>query len=77
LEEPPETLLLKFTGSFSSEQNARNLLNGPGASAIDRKGYLWVANNYTPVEPSDSACASKRVVKYYPWGANFPGSPYF
>jgi hypothetical protein len=40
------TLFLKFTGSFSSIQDENNLLNSPGAFAIDRKGFLWVNDNY-------------------------------
>jgi hypothetical protein len=77
--QPPDawTLFLKFTGGFYSKQNAKNLLNGPGNFAIDSEGFLWVNDNYTPIEPSKSACPGKRVVKFYPWGENFPGSPYF
>jgi hypothetical protein len=71
------TLFLKFTGSFSSEQNADNLLNGPGAFAIDEDGFLWVSNNYIPEPPFADACPGTRVLKFYPWGKNFPGSPYF
>ena len=71
------TLFLKFTGSFSSEQNADNLLNGPGAFAIDEDGFLWVSNNYIPEPPLQAACAGNRLLKYFPWGENFPGSPYF
>jgi len=71
------TLFLKFTGSFSSEQNADNLLNGPGAFAIDEDGFLWVSNNYIPEPPFADACPGTRVLKFYPWGENFPGSPYF
>jgi hypothetical protein len=71
------TLFLKFTGSFSSEQNADNLVNGPGAFAIDEEGFLWVSNNYFPEPPFTPACAGNRLLKYYPWGENFPGSPYF
>lgn len=71
------TLFLKFTGAFSSKQTAQNLLNGPGAFAIDSKGYIWVNDNYTPAKPLASACAGERLLKFYPWGENFPGSPYF
>jgi len=71
------TLFLKFTGSFSSVQDESNLLNGPGAFAIDELGFLWVSDNYIPEPPDRLACAGTRVVKYYPWGENFPGSPYF
>jgi hypothetical protein len=71
------TLFLKFTGSFSSAQNADNLLNGPGAFAIDEEGFLWVSNNYVPTPPLEPACAGNRLLKYFPWGENFPGSPYF
>ncbi|MDF0651742.1 MAG: hypothetical protein P0121_09775 [Nitrospira sp.] len=77
--QPPDawTLFLKFTGSFSSEQNADNLVNGPGAFAIDEDGFLWVSNNYIPEPPFTPACAGNRLLKYYPWGESFPGSPYF
>jgi hypothetical protein len=71
------TLFLKFTGSFSSIQDENNLLNGPGAFAIDREGFLWVNDNYIPQPPDKRACAGTRLLKFYPWGENFPGSPYF
>jgi len=79
LDGPPDawTLFLKFTGSFSSVQDENNLMNGPGAIAIDKMGYLWVADNYKPEAPSVPACAGERLLKFYPWGENFPGSPYF
>ena len=78
-DQPPDawTLFLKFTGSFSSIQDENNLLNGPGAFAIDRKGFLWVNDNYVPQPPDKLACAGMRLLKFYPWGENFPGSPYF
>ena len=78
-DQPPDawTLFLKFTGSFSSIQDENNLLNGPGAFAIDHKGFLWVNDNYIPQPPDKLACAGKRLLKFYPWGENFPGSPYF
>jgi hypothetical protein len=71
------TLFLKFTGTFSSEQDSTNLLSGPGNFAIDDKGYIWVNDNYTPAKPLDSVCSGERLLKYYPWGQSFPGSPYF
>jgi hypothetical protein len=69
-------LFLKFTGGFYSEQAATNLMNGPGNIAIDEKGYAWVDANYTPRKEGHFACAGRRLMKFYPWGANFPGSPY-
>jgi DNA-binding beta-propeller fold protein YncE len=71
------TLFLKFTGSFSSVQDESNLMNGPGAFAIDRQGFLWVNDNYVPQPPEKPACAGMRLLKFYPWGESFPGSPYF
>lgn len=71
------TLFLKFTGAFSSRQDADNLMNGPGAFAIDEEGFLWVSNNYIPEPPLANACAGTRLLKFYPWGEKFPGSPYF
>jgi hypothetical protein len=78
-DQPPDawTLFLKFTGSFSSVQDENNLMNGPGTFAIDRKGFLWVSDNYVPQPPDKLACAGERLLKFYPWGENFPGSPYF
>ena len=38
------TLFLKFTGSFSSVQDANNFMNGPGAFAIDEEGFIWASN---------------------------------
>jgi hypothetical protein len=71
------SVFLKFTGSFTSEQNENNLMNGPGAAAIDEKGFLWINDNYEPQPREKIACAGERVIKLYPWGENFPGSPYF
>jgi sugar lactone lactonase YvrE len=78
-DQPPDawTLFLKFTGSFSSVQDENNLLNGPGAIAIDKKGFLWVNDNYAPQPVDKLACAGERLAKFYPWGENFPRSPYF
>jgi sugar lactone lactonase YvrE len=69
-------LFLKITGGFYSEQNADNLLNGPANFAIDGHGDAWVANNYIPEPPSQYACAGNRLMEFYPWGQNFPGSPF-
>jgi hypothetical protein len=69
-------LFLKFTGGFYSTQAATNLMNGPGNVAIDEKGYAWVNDNYTPRKEHHFACAGRRLIKFYPWGKNFPGSPY-
>jgi hypothetical protein len=69
-------LFLKFTGGFYSEQAATNLMNGPGNIAIDKRGYAWVDANYTPRKEGRFACAGRRLMKFYPWGANFPGSPF-
>lgn len=70
-------LFLKFTGGFYSEQDSSNLMDGPGNVAIDEKGYAWVNDNYVPQAIGDFACAGLRLMKFYPWGANYPGSPYF
>lgn len=70
-------LFLKFTGGFYSDQDSGNLMNGPGNIAIDRRGYAWVVNNYKPAAPDEYACTGQRLLKFYPWGETFPGSPYF
>ncbi len=76
---PPNawTLFLRFTGTDTSEQTNDDLMNGPGAFAIDEKGYIWVNDNYIPKAAGDISCAGQRLLKFYPWGENFPGSPYF
>ncbi len=70
-------LFLKFTGGFYADQDAGNLMNGPGSIAIDEKGYAWVNDNYVPQPVGVDACSGLRVMKFYPWGETFPGSPYF
>lgn len=69
-------LFIKFTGGFYSDQDSNNLMNGPGNVAIDEKGYAWVINNYTPRPPDEYACTGQRLLKFYPWGETFPGSPF-
>jgi len=70
-------LFLKITGGFYSAQNQFNLMNGPGNFAIDEGGSVWVLDNYVPEPPNKSACAGRRLIRFTPWGAIFPGSPYF
>jgi hypothetical protein len=70
-------LFLKITGGFYSQQNSDNLMNGPGAFAVDAQGYVWADNNYIPEPPGHFACAGTRVLKFAPSGASAPGSPYF
>ncbi len=76
---PPDAwaLFLKFTGTRSSEQTSNDLMNGPGAFAIDKQGFIWVNDNFVPQSRFDVACAGLRLLKFYPWGENFPGSPYY
>lgn len=70
-------LFLKFTGGFYSAQDSSNLINGPGNIAFDERGFAWVLNNYTPAATLEIACTGQRLLKFYPWGEPFPGSPYF
>ncbi len=70
-------LFLKFTGGFYSEQNADNLLNGPGNFAIDVKGNVWANDNAVPQPLDTVACAGRRLVKFLPSGQPAPGTPYF
>jgi hypothetical protein len=70
-------LFLKFTGGPYTNQDSTNLMNGPGNVAIDADGFAWVNDNYIPKAEGDFACAGNRLIKFYPWGENFPGSPYF
>ncbi len=70
-------LFLKITGGFYSAQDSDNLMNGPGNFAIDEKGFVWVNDNAVPQPAGDFACAGQTLMKFYPWGENFPGSPYF
>ena len=70
-------LFLKITGGFYSAQDADNLMNGPGNFAIDEQGFVWVNDNAVPQPPNHDACAGRRLLKFYPSGKTFPGSPYF
>ncbi len=70
-------LFLKITGSFSSEQNSDNLMNGPGNFAIDEQGFAWANNNAEPRPPNEFACAGLRLLKFYPWGEPVSDTPYF
>jgi hypothetical protein len=38
---------------------------------------VWVNDNAVPEPPDEFACAGRRLLKFYPWGESFPGSPYF
>ncbi|WP_160153560.1 hypothetical protein [Microbulbifer sp. ALW1] len=69
-------LFIKFTGGFYTDQDSDNLMNGPGNVAIDEQGYAWVINNYTPQPPDEFACTGQRLLKFFPWGETFPGSPF-
>ncbi|HEY1233995.1 MAG TPA: hypothetical protein VGH22_11520 [Candidatus Binatia bacterium] len=69
-------LFLKITGGFYRAQDSTNLMNGPGNFAIDEKGFVWVNDNAVPQAVGDFACAGLTLMKFYPWGENFPGSPY-
>jgi hypothetical protein len=69
-------LFLKITGGFYSAQDSSNLMDGPGNFAIDERGFVWVNDNYDPRPSGEFACAGRRLIKFYPWGENFPGSPY-
>ncbi len=70
-------LFLKITGGFYRDQDSTNLMNGPGNFAIDEQGFVWVNDNAVPQPPDQFACAGRRLIKFYPWGENFPDSPYF
>jgi hypothetical protein len=70
-------LFLKITGGFYSKQDRSNLMDGPGNFAIDEQGFVWINDNYDPRPEGEFACAGRRLIKLYPWGENFPGSPYF
>lgn len=70
-------LFIKFTGGSYSLQDRFNLMNGPGNVAIDERGFAWINDNYVPKATPEIACAGLRLMKFYPWGKPFPGSPYF
>jgi hypothetical protein len=70
-------LFLKITGGFYKVQDSSNLMDGPGNFAIDELGFVWINDNYDPRPSGEFACAGRRLIKLYPWGENFPGSPYF
>lgn len=69
-------LFLKFTGGQYSLQAKDNLINGPGNFAIDEQGFVWVNDNAVPQVEGQFTCAGRRLLKFYPWGEPFPGTPY-
>lgn len=76
--EPTSWLLfIKFTGGSYSRYAASNLMSGPGNIAIDQRGFAWINDNYVPAPQLQISCAGLRLMKFYPWGESFPGSPYF
>lgn len=70
-------LFIKFTGQAHSVYDAHNLMSGPGNVAFDERGFAWINDNYIPTADLQVACAGLRLMKFYPWGESFPGSPYF
>ncbi len=70
-------LFIKFTGGFYSEYDSSNLMGGPGQVAIDERGFAWINDNYEPTEFLGIGCTGLRLLKFYPWGERFPGTPYF
>jgi hypothetical protein len=63
-------LALRFDGDGKS-------INGPGNSAIDAAGNVWVDSNYTySRNPAAPVCGSKLFFKFTPTGRFAPGSPY-
>jgi len=63
-------LALRFDGDGKT-------LNGPGNSAIDARGNVWVTNNYTySRNPRAPVCGSRLFFKFTPTGRYAPGSPY-
>jgi len=65
------TLALRFEGGKP------RALDGPGNIAIDRKGTLWVGNNYEyNRDLTKAVCAGKVLLRFTPTGRYYPGSPY-
>jgi hypothetical protein len=63
-------LALRFYGNGKT-------LSGPGNSAVDADGNVWVAANYTwSSNPAAEVCGSKLLFKFLPSGRYAPGSPY-
>ncbi len=64
------TVALRFDGDGTS-------LDGPGNFAIDKRGNLWVNNNYIyGADPQVPQCASNQLFKFKPNGRFAPGSPF-
>ena len=65
------TLALRYEGNGQE-------LDGPGNIAFDAEGNAWVCNNYTfSLDPFDpDVCGDDHLLKFTPWGENFPGAPY-
>lgn len=70
-------LFIKFTGGQYNEYADTNLMSGPGNLAFDERGYAWINDNYVPSGDLQLSCAGLRLMKFFPWGETYPGSPYF
>ncbi|MCA9457650.1 MAG: hypothetical protein KC587_13370 [Nitrospira sp.] len=70
-------LFIKFNGGQHNIYDPFNLMSGPGQIAFDEGGFAWINDNYRPTFSNEIACAGQRLIKLYPWGETFPGSPYF
>jgi sugar lactone lactonase YvrE len=70
-------LFIKFSGGQYSDYAPTNLMSGPGNIAFDGRGYAWINDNYVPTREPEIACSGLRLLQFYPWGENYPGSPYF
>ncbi len=63
-------LALRFDGDAKT-------MDGPGNSAIDAEGNVWVINNYTfSTSGTAPVCGGRMLFKLTPAGRYAPGSPY-
>jgi sugar lactone lactonase YvrE len=64
------TLALRFDGDGMT-------MDGPGNFAIDRRGHIWVTNNYVySADVRRPACGSDLLLEFTPDGRYAPGSPH-
>lgn len=51
--------------------------DGPGNTAVDKDGNLWITNNYVySSDQTKSTCGSKILSKLTPTGSDAPGAPF-
>lgn len=74
-DDPPAAWIL-FLEHFAAEDASDSPMFGPGNIAVDRRGDLWIANNFNPDVPtSQTPFPSQTAIRLNPGGELVDGRP--